>query len=698
MGRKMGSFFGSIVDGKNPLMMIDNKRLLPLGRFVKEMEKKGYNFEVFKNHEDQDSAYYTENYNPMFPKPIFIVKTKNHVEPKKFKMTYKVYEQFNNHGKMIFEIEANTLIFGSYFCRELRKMHNGDKDAMLGFDKKQTKIYLNDPNGCFNIRIDEIEDQVGTKGTYIRFPETGLSRKHHNLALNYFPPTSSWMENIEPEKGPKIISNSKLRAGTDGYKLHHFIDPSSAWLRSSSINEFGPVMSLKQKTNVKLNWEGFIWNKTKAGLLKRRIERKYRSINPGMGNHYNNTPEESLIASGRIGRTEKKPQLTNESVRYARELARETFTKHWRKDYVVNKEKLNYVVYTAIKAIKQRNYQGRFDAEIKKSFDLTLTCSNKDQFKPIKNHKLNLTKGGQVLLQSPARINLQFIGYMRAHSFLFKDALQPDVFTDDYESPIDFRVRMTQAISKLPTCSRVAIADGEQWDSQQNPVTLEIEKEMKRLFGASDQTINDYFVVRGNLPFIMHGIFKGVTNGEKGSGFLDTKNGNTTLAVTLGSKIIDGVGPKVVGCKGDDYARVQAGITINDKEVERIKKLCGMKLDVTVGDGGEFCGNSISRYGMYPSITRMAMKIMALKANSVDKFYEKQISIRDKIREILASGLVETIKYSALAESVSENYVTACFEFLNSMAHINKEQWLSVTRVRKPNRYYLPSYDGFNLI
>ncbi|KAG1137800.1 hypothetical protein G6F37_011298 [Rhizopus arrhizus] len=341
-----------------------------------------------------------------------------------------------------------------------------------------------------------------------------------------------------------------IKTGSDAYKLASFIDPSGAWTRSSALNEFGPVRGLNVETNVQINWDGFIHSRTKSEIIKKFKPKYYRSVLPG------------------TGRIEKKPKLTNESIIYARQIAKETFQQVWRKDYLKNREKLNYTVLTAIKAIKQRNYHGRFDAEIKKFFSLNLTCSNKDQFKPIKNHKLDLLKGGQALLQSPARINLQFIGWMRGQGFLFKDAMQDDYFTDDYETPAQFRLRMYQAIEKLPNSVRVAIADGEQWDSQQNPVTLEIEKEMTRLFGATDETIKQYFYVRGNLNFVMHGMFKGTTNGEKGSGFLDTKCGNTKLAVVFGNRIITGVGPKVVGVKGDDYAKLQTGLKINEHEAK----------------------------------------------------------------------------------------------------------------------------------
>jgi len=693
---------GTFVFKTKALKIVDSKRLLPIKPFIELLEKHGYNLHLFSESKKlgRNLKYMTKLYKSEDKTDIFLNLNEEHVTLADVK-TYDIHHPFED-GRIIFSLKDDTAIpeFGNFFRYAMHLRKTGKKDEYIYYDEKKAKFFLNGKLAAFEVNEDSnIDDlQAGYESKLLRVPKVDLSRIHTNLALNYCNYSSSWMEKPNTYSEKSFVSNTKLRAGTDCFRLAPFIDPSGAWLRTSALNEFGGVKGITRKTNVKINWEGFIYRRTKSGLIKPRRIDCYRSINVGMGNHYNNTPEESLIASQRIGRVERKPKLTQEAKQYVLEIARDVYQKHWRKDYIVNKEAVNYIIYTALRAIKQRNYNGRFDAEIKKSFTLSLTCSNKDQFKPIKNHKLDVFKGGQVLLQSPARVNLQFISWMRVNAFLFKDAMCDDTFTDDYESPIDFRLRMSKAIQLLPPSSRVAIADGEEWDSQQNPVTLEIEKELCRLFGATENTIKEYFLVRGNLPFIMHGIFKGTTNGEKGSGFLDTKLGNTKLATVFGSRIIHGLGPKVVGVKGDDYAKLQTGLRIDEHEVIKIKKLCGMKLNITIGDGGEFCGNSISRKGLYPSITRMAMKAMAMKAKSIDKFYEKQIALRDKIKEIMSCGLAETIKYSAYAEQVSENYVSACFDFLNSMAHINGKQWLQITKARSTSRYYLPSANCYNLI
>jgi len=549
------------------------------------------------------------------------------------------------------------------------------------------------------VQLDLVAGYQLRKPTIERVTLPDLSRKHFNLMNRYQPITSSWKEVEKEPDTDRIHRKTKLRLGTNGYLLRSVISPANAYTRAPMLNEAGVVQGVTNPSNATLNWDGFIHQRTRAGRIRSWVNPEYRSLDVGVGNHYNNSPVESLLAAQRIGKRGKKPSLNSETIAFAREVARATFKDFWYPAYVKNQEVINARVEEAIKTAKQRNYHGRMDAEHKKGFLPKLTVSNKDQFKPIKNGQLKLGKYGQVLVQSPPSVNLQFMAWMRIQGFLFKKNLKPDVFTDDYESASNFRKRITKAIKELPSSVLVGIVDGEEWDSQQNQVTLEIEKELCRLFGACNETIKEYFQVRGNLDYIMHGVFKGTMNGEKGSGFLDTKLGNTKLAAVMAHTIMKGTGPKVVGIKGDDYLHLQSGLHIDEHEVVRVKKMCGMKLNVSISrKGGEFCGNSVSRAGMYPSITRAAMKAAASKARNYDQFCAQQQSYRDLIQEYQDCGLEETIHYSAEAEGVDPNYVETCLSFLNSMGHICKTQWEAVAKRRLNPRFHLPSAFGPQLI
>lgn len=548
---------------------------------------------------------------------------------------------------------------------------------------------------------EEMVDVVGVKldnyhhPTLSRVEPTNLPRWALREATAFSDFSSSWKEVERTEPEPKL-SKSPIRLGTDGYRLHPFVDPSGAWTRSSAINEAGPTLGPKSDKSIKMQWPGFFFGRTKAGFLKHRQQKAYLSINPGLANHFNDSPEETLIAADRLGKTKPKPHLCGETKEYAHKLAKNMFEQHWRPTFRMNSEQANYRLQEALKALRIRNYHGRAEADEKKmTFGRpTLVVSNKDQQKPIKDGKLNLLKGGQAILQSPPLINLRWIGWHRIMGAHMKHACQDHMFLDDYENVTNFRTRLTRKMRELPEAARIGIMDFEEFDSQQNEVTLEIEKEFRRLTGGHSRAIEEYYKIRGNVNYIMHGLFSGTTNGEKGSGFLDTKSGNTILSVALASEVFEGVGEKVVAGKGDDHLRVQTGLVINDAKKSIVQKMTGMTFKVEVGEGGEFCGHSVSRAGMFPSITRTAMKTSCKPARDYKHFCEQQKSLREAIADWRNCGLHETVHYSAIAENNTPGYVETCLAFVNSMAHINETQWRTVTKTRTANRYFLPTAKG----
>lgn len=522
------------------------------------------------------------------------------------------------------------------------------------------------------------------------------SRGHQNLAEAREPLTSAWAASPEkPEAG--LPHRQKLRLGTNAYTMLSLVDPSGA-VQRPMLNEAGPVQGVTRRTDVKLNLEGFLWDKTRAGKLKRRTQREYRSFNPGVGNHFNNTPEETLLAAQRIGRLEPKPKLGAETRAYAEELARKAYQEYFVPAFRADPDQANMRIAKGLRDARARNYHGRSDAEKAKFATWRLTCSNKDQFKPMKDGKLNLLKPGQVLLQSPATTNLEWMGWNRVRGWLMKDSAKPHLFMDDYESQSGFRTRLCRAIRDLPSSVSVGIADGEEWDSQQNEVTVHAEKTLTKLLGALNKDVEDYYAIRGSLDFLMHGVFRGTTHGEKGSGFLDTKRGNTALTLMVGRELMTGVGPQVAAVKGDDWLRVQSGLVEVPSAARVLRAKTGMRVNVKIGRGGEFCGASVSRAGIYPSITRALLRASAAKARSYEQFAAQQQSYRDHIQEYRDAGLEEVINYSAHAEGTNPESVRTALSILNSLGHISKAQWESAARVRKNPRFFLNSATGPTLL
>jgi hypothetical protein len=539
-------------------------------------------------------------------------------------------------------------------------------------------------------------DFAGYMPTYhkVEIPTTG-SRKWDVIAQRHCSLSSSYALN---EQAPPVslvpTKGSKHRDGTDAYKLISFIDPSGAHF-GPALNEAGMAAGPQRTRAITPLWEGFMHQRTSGGKIRHFKPKEYRSFLPGMVNHFNDSPEETLNAAHRLGNFGLKPRLSVESKNYAHKITREAFEKHWFPNFKLDSEEINKVVERAIRDMKVRNYAKRGQAELDKRGHVPLlVVSNKDQVKPIKNEKLNLGKSGQAILQSPAYVAAEFAPWMRSLNAHFKRASKPHFFYDNLTPTKQFNLELTAALRDLPESARYGIADGEEFDSWQNEVTLEIEKEFRRLQGAVSTSIEAYYQIRGPQYFTMFGCFRGRTNYEKGSGFLDTLLGNSTLETVAGTQLFKGVGPMVVAAKGDDYLQAQSGLEVDLERKVKMEAILGMRWNVDISNGGEFCGNTVSRFGCFPSISRATLKAVAAKSRNYLHFTKQQEAYREKVQDILEVGLEECIQANVVAEGKTPDYVRVCFSVLNSLGHIGKNQWEEATRRRFNPRVQLPTARG----
>jgi hypothetical protein len=540
------------------------------------------------------------------------------------------------------------------------------------------------------------------KPDYSRFEVPDFTRKELNYTTQVVQPLSSWKRSPFEFNPSNFFGNphraTKNRAQTDGYKLDNLIDPTGAMLGWSNVNPHSATIGHDGKNNIKLNWEGFLFDRTKRGALKPRVQKEYFSILPGMALSFSNSPEETLTAAMRIGRKGRKPKLTLEAKQWAEKAANKYYDENFIDAPKFGVEEINYVLDGAYKAVKARNYVGRAMSELKKNPTgmPRIVLGNKSIVK-FKN-PLNPTKFGQALSMTPPGFNAKWVPYMRCVNTVNKLSAGSEMFFDDYEPADEFVKKLNLAIKGLPQAARFGISDARNFDSQQNEVTVYMEKIfVQRLLGKKFSR-DDYYLIREDLPYIAFGLFSGKTNKEKGSGFPDTKFGNQTLAGILSNMRYTGLGPKVVGAKGDDYLRVQACLKIDEKAEKEIKLYTKMQLVAEIGDGGSFIGYSVNRKGCFVNIVQKTIKALASKARDYKHFCEQQIAYRDSIKFILSSGIEDTLSYGAEVCGYTANYAYTCFVVLNSLASLNKEQWQKRTKRRAETRFFLNKASGPTLI
>nr|WMI40036.1 MAG: RNA-dependent RNA polymerase [Rhizoctonia cerealis beny-like virus] len=522
-----------------------------------------------------------------------------------------------------------------------------------------------------------------------------LSDDQYNLATHWLQPTSSW-KTVEREIYEDPVGAPHIPGGTDAFRaLRPFIDPTYGFYERSMLNEPGVVRGMTRPTNAVINESGFWAARTTGGKIKHALPDKHRAIGVGLANHFGTSAQETLMAAERIGQLRAKPSVNFESLRWARETAAKAHREFWKPDVRVGDEENNEIIDRSLSDAMNRRYAQRADREFVRRFAPdVLYLQNKNQKKPIKNDKLDLFKTGQIIVSSPPIFNLKFISAMRSYGKWMKTATGDGSKLDDYEDPGEFRKRVSTEIQSLPVSVKFGVMDFAEFDSQQNGVTLAIEKELARLAGCSPEFIEEYYVVRSTgYRYLFPGLFKGRTNWEKGSGYLDTKSGNTNLSIALSHRILSDSGPRMHLAKGDDTCRISSNLHEDRQESIRTRVFTGMKWSLDIGEGGEFIGDSISRAGMYQSITRAAMKALCATGD-YKKFKEQQAAYRNTVHNIVRNGLTETIACSAIAENKDPNYVEACFTFLNSLSHISEKQYYSFTRSWTRPVFLLPGADG----
>jgi len=516
-------------------------------------------------------------------------------------------------------------------------------------------------------------------------------------------PKSQWISN-HPEVNKFFerppASRGKLRLGKDNYRFAHLIDGSEA-LRyrtglqhPSVVGAIGkPKMDFKPGFN--LNFANTFFPRTKSGKITRKEKAETRALVAGAGNLFVGSTNETLRALQRVCGRRPTKGLSKEGYEFFEKHMTEAHRAH-HKAVVTDVLDVDRVVHNFWKDARTRNYLARAEAEKQKFSNVLLKrVTNKVQYKPHKDGRVDNFKTGQTITTTSPYWNLVHGAAMRVVNLLFKQSLQDDVFFDSHEPVDTFRVRMAKAIEALPVGVQFGIVDGEEFDAGQTHGTLVAEMIHRKLSGISQRYINGYYRIREPGRFVYSGTCGGRTDYEKGSGFSDTLIGNTTLEQMIGHHSIVGKGPRVVGLKGDDYFKAQFDLKQNFEFTKTMERYTNLKLKVDISlEGGEFTGCTVGREGMYISIPRVALKAVATRFRNYKHFAEYQKSLREKILQIKQQGFQQTIEANAAAMGISVATVESCVAIIDSVSHMSEKQFEEKFRSRKSHAPPLPRADG----
>jgi hypothetical protein len=538
-------------------------------------------------------------------------------------------------------------------------------------------------------------------------PPASIRRVTNNPIPTHFQtfascPKSQYISN-EPEVRAyfekKPASKGKLRLGKDNYRFAHLIDGSDALNKTglqhpSVVGAYGkPAKDFTP--GFQMNFGNTFFPRTKGGKITRKEKAETRSLVVGAGNLFVGGTNETLRALQRVCGKRPTKGLSKEGYEFMEKAMVEAHRSN-HKPTVTEALDVDRILHNFWKDARTRNYLGRAEAEKKKfSNVLTKRVTNKVQYKPHKDGKINNSKTGQTITTTSPYWNLVHGAAMRVVNYLFKNSLKEDVFFDSHEPVDSFRVRMCKAIQALPTGVQYGIVDGEEFDAGQTHGTLVAEMIHRRLSGIPERFIQSYYRIRQPGKFVYSGICSGKTRYEKGSGFPDTLIGNTTLEEMVGHHSITGIGPRVVGLKGDDYFKAQFELKENKEFTKKMSAYTNLRLKVEISlKGGEFTGCTVGREGMYLSIPRIALKAVGGRFRNYKHFAEYQVSLRGKIKEIRDQGWQETIQANADSLGISISTVETCAAIMESISHLSEDQYLKHFKRRRAHNPPPPRYDG----
>jgi len=507
-------------------------------------------------------------------------------------------------------------------------------------------------------------------------------------------PSSQYVSNSKQRSKrfeSKPRHKGKLRMGVDGYKFAHLIDGSEALKVATGIEypgAFGAALQPPKdfRSGFSYNFQSTFFRRTKGGRVSRREKPLTRSLLPGAGNLFTGDVNETMRALQRVCGRRPTKGLSKEGYDFFRDAMTESYHAcHNQKR--LDKLEMESVTHHFWTAANERNYVHRTMTERAKHQNvLTKRVTNKAQYKPHKDGRIDNAKTGQTITSTSPYWNIVHGAAMRVVNYIFKQTLKEDVFYDSHETSSQFRVRMSRAIKQLPKGVMYGIVDGEEFDAGQTHGTLVAEMIHRQLMGVGSRFIDSYYRIRKPGRFVYYGHAAGKTEYEKGSGFSDTLLGNTTLEQMVGYHAIKGDGPKVIGIKGDDFLKVQFNLSPNYEFIRKLELYTNLKLKVEISrKGGEFIGCTVNDRGMFLGIPRMALKAVANRFRDIKHFREYQQSLRDKIEEIRDDGVDETISANSEAMNINRNTVEVCLAIVDSISHLNEEQFLQMKTRRTHN-------------
>lgn len=480
---------------------------------------------------------------------------------------------------------------------------------------------------------------------------------------------------------------------SDAYKLAETLVPKAAMDDTITSLNFAGSMAVQPTIRAaKSSADKLIG--ADVNLRHHPIDRtvKYRAVGPGFGSHFSskNPLQELSVMTQRY--INPKPTLPFDDD--ARALIDEALDLYFAECKISTRPEklwermdeafLEKIAKEFVRAAASKNYDKQFWG-----FDYTdartVRLHLKQIFKPETTAKIyNEMKAGQgISAWSPDALSM--------FCFMFRAIQAVDACTNRKDDTVyilnehgmsvpDFLHEATTAIQKvglLPV--DIGMTDGIMFDSYQNEATQYLETGYIKRLGFAELSTVHYYSFRHHYR-IEAKVASGAGEYEKTSGEPGTLLNNESVDKVYSNHVLRGRGPMVVANKGDDYLKIQMCLAEDKERSARWKKYVTLNLRCMVGKEGEFCGFTVCSQGLTPNLHRRANKIIGARFRNYAHFTEYQKSLREFTKMVGVIGVNNAVMGTMLNSKCTQVEAETCYQFIDSVSHINREQWEGMTK------------------
>lgn len=426
----------------------------------------------------------------------------------------------------------------------------------------------------------------------------------------------------------------------------------------------------------------------------------YYAHSTGVGNFFSaNSPSQVLqVLQARYFNKQPFFELSNKQELLAKKMVNLWFSEHVRprifSKIIMDDAEVQEVITEFLQKVVTSHYQESFRANggLENPDGRVIRFNLKGIFKP-KFGVPDVYKAGQGISAWSTDACAMFCSVFRVLGRLVMKTENQTVMTDSYTPELDFMKRVKGVFAGIPSTAQFAVTDGVTFDANQNAFTQLIENLYWRSYDVPQDFLDAYYSFRKNYK-VISSVAIGFAGTQKTSGEPGTLKNNEAVTKVTSNYTVRGDGPVAIVYKGDDFTKHQNNLVHDKARQDEVNSACALGLKVQIGPSAEFCGLTFCDGELFPSIPRKANKISAHRFKDYKHFCEYQTSLRDWVTTITKLGDMRVIALNSAHYKTDYSEMQSCFDVINSISHIDEEQFHEVFRLRREESVIPTKRDG----